>query len=77
MFNEFISGVYTTDTDPILCITDPTQVTPQAAEKYINELQKERDNMTTMRDSLSGGLAHLGAELYSSQVGLIIFLTII
>ena len=52
----------------MLQITNPNLVTPQEAERFILALRDERVNMSHMRDSLCGGLAHLGAELYSSQV---------
>jgi hypothetical protein len=61
---QTIEGAYA----DFLSITDPTLVTPQDAEKFVTTQRDERINMTHMRDSLCGGLIHLGAALHSSQV---------
>lgn len=61
-------GNQSVNDDPILAINDPTLITPQQAEQFVNSLHNERMNMKTMREDLCRGLAHLGAELYSSQV---------
>ncbi len=51
--------------DPLLDITDPTEVSPEAALRFIDNLKQKRDSLKTLRKTICGSLRQLGPDLYS------------
>jgi hypothetical protein len=62
------STSFVAEMEKVHTIEDIKTLTADKAKNWVEILQKERDSMTSMRDSLNGSLKHLGAELYSSPL---------
>jgi hypothetical protein len=51
--------------DPLLDVTDPSEVSHEAAVQFINNLKQKRDSLKTLRKTICGSLRQLGPDLYS------------
>jgi hypothetical protein len=57
--------------DPLLAVTDPQQVSPEQAQKFIVRLHAARDGCRQMRTAFCSMLKHLSTGLYSSSARLV------